>query len=117
MNEFDAAEYTINIKRAIVDGEHTYYASVRELPHVSVYGATYGEAYEETLEVIATLHAAAKEHGLAFPNPEELEAAYSGRITLRIPVDLHRSAARLAAESNTSLNTFISTLIAEGVGR
>lgn len=43
-------------------------------------------------------------------------AAYSGRVLLRMPRDIHRAADRRAQESGTSLNTWLTTAIARELG-
>lgn len=47
--------------------------------------------------------------------PEPM-AAYSGKVLLRMPRDIHRAADRRAKESGTSLNTWLTTAIARELG-
>ncbi len=44
------------------------------------------------------------------------KAEHSGRLTLRMPCELHDEIARLAAEQHSSLNQIVVALLAGGLG-
>jgi predicted RNase H-like HicB family nuclease len=117
MSDFDPFAYTITVKRAMVDGEYEFVASVRELPEVVAYESTYPAAYEAVIDALKDLHQAAQADNRPFPDPESFQTEFSGRVTLRIPIGLHQKVAAQAAANETSLNTYLATLIAEGCER
>jgi hypothetical protein len=60
------------------------------------------------------MESAVKRRARAQPEGEQ-EAAYSGRLLLRMPPALHADLARLAEEREVSLNQLITTLLGDGV--
>lgn len=113
MNNFDPHAYTITVKRAVIEGELLYSASVAELPDVEAFEPTYTEAYEITVDAIKALKDLADEAGKSFPPPLEYAQEYSGRITLRVPTSLHRKLAMKASTERVSLNALIVTKLSE----
>jgi len=63
------ADYTITIQR-LLEGEHVYRASVKELPHLFEYGDTPMEVYDLAIVSIQSLQYAAAEEGRDFPPPQ-----------------------------------------------
>jgi predicted RNase H-like HicB family nuclease len=117
MNDFDPHAYTIVVKRTKVDGEHVFVAFVRELPDLVAYEPTYRRAYDLTIKAIESLHRVATEEGRPFPAPDSFQREFSGRVTLRLPIALHRRAATQADANSVSLNAYLTVLIAEGCER
>jgi predicted HicB family RNase H-like nuclease len=113
---FDPHAYTITIRRVTEDGKRLFHGSVRELPDLATYERTHKRAYELLIEAIESLHKEAEAAGRPFPAPAEVQDEFSGRVTLRLPISLHRSVARLAEGEGASLNTYIITALAERVG-
>jgi len=113
---FDPHAYTIVIRRVTEDGERLFHGTVRELPDLATYEATYKRAYDLLIDAIDSLHKDADAAGRPFPVPEQEPGEFSGRVTLRMPTSLHRDIARIAENEGSSLNTFIITVLAERVG-
>jgi predicted RNase H-like HicB family nuclease len=97
------------------DETGTYTAKIAEFPGCIAQGDSPAEAYRN-------LEAAAESWinellgmGEEVPDPAASNS-YSGRIALRLPKSLHRSAAQLAEQEGTSLNQFLVAAIAERVG-
>ncbi len=111
MNMFDPHAYTITVKRALIDGELLYSASVAEMPDVEAFEPTYKDAYEIAIDAIKALKVLADEAGQSFPPPLEYVQDYSGRITLRAPTSLHRQLVMRAATEKVSLNTLIVAML------
>jgi predicted RNase H-like HicB family nuclease len=65
----DPYEYSITIKKALIDGEHLFEAIIQELPDVVEYGQTYDEAYELAIDTITTAAAMCTESNTPFPQP------------------------------------------------
>ena len=86
--------------------DECFVSNVPELPGCTAHGDTYAEAVEEAETAIALWLEAAEEMGR--PIPEPLSARqFSGRILLRLPVDLHRQLAHEAAAQGVSLNQYM----------
>lgn len=103
---FDPLDYEVRTVRVTMDGEVLFRAKVDELPDLEVYDADRATAIDETISMIADLHAAAVEQGRPFPEPIKRpdEDEYSGRITLRTTPMLHSTLAAQAQRDNVSLN-------------
>lgn len=114
--KFDAHAYTIQTRKVTEDGETFFKATVVELPHLATYESTLQEAYEVLIEDIEVLHETAVRMGHAFPQPMvEPVQEHSGRLTLRIPRSLHRKLDEISTFEGVSLNSCVTTLLAEGV--
>jgi predicted HicB family RNase H-like nuclease len=111
---FDPYAYSVVVRRAVVDGDALFEATVRELPDVRGYGTSFEEAYREAIDAIEGLHDMAKRDQVPFPESAGAAQAetFSGRITLRLPTSLHRVVAETADRQQVSLNSFISTVLA-----
>lgn len=113
---FDPSAYRIAVQRQNIDGDMYYVGTVLELPDVVVYEESYDSAYSALIVIITDLKAAADDHGRKFPEPRPMVSEYSGRITLRMPQHLHRKVAMQAEEDALSINLYVVTKLAEGVG-
>lgn len=114
----EPSDYSIVVKRVMVDGERLYAGAVLELPDVCTYGATPDGAYELALDAVAGLQELAAEMGHSFPPPREApEAEFSGRVTLRMPKFLHRDLSNTANAEGVSLNQYIVSILAVASGR
>ena len=99
--------YNITIRHDNFEGEDLFEARVKELPDISGYAETYGEAYDLAVDAIQTAAEAFSEKGRAFPPPAIPVEDYSGRVTLRLPRSLHRSLAEAAESESVSLNQYL----------
>lgn len=57
-----------------------------------------------------------QEQGKTPPNPSETPEDYSGRVTLRVPKNLHRRLALAAEDEAISLNQYLVSLLGFHVG-
>jgi predicted HicB family RNase H-like nuclease len=112
----DAHRYTVSVRKAMIDGEVVFEARVRELPDVATYGDTHETAYNDAIAIIEDLARVAEEKKKPFPAPAEEEQDVTGRVTLRLPKWLHARAVQEAETQETSLNTFLVSVIANAVG-
>lgn len=67
---YHPADYTINIKREVVEGEIVFVARVAELPDLEDYAETFQAAYELICETIELSQAAFIHQSLPFPAPK-----------------------------------------------
>ncbi len=117
MKAFDPSEYTIIVKKQIVDEKLQFAAQAIEFPYLYVCGDTFQEAYESAIETIAEFHEDAEEDGDKLPDPLVLADQYTGRITLRMPKSLHKQVDILSQVDGTSLNQFIVNAVSSTVSR
>lgn len=118
MENFNAADYSIMVKRIVEEGVHLFYASPSEIPEISAYSDSYEDAYQQCIEALMILYEEAKKHGKSFPLPYEADPhkAFSGRVTLRMSKSLHAQVAKFAAEDGISQNQWIVEAIAQRTG-
>jgi antitoxin HicB len=95
--------------------EGGYSAEILEFPGCVTQGETLEEAYANLEDAARGWLEVVIELGQSVPEPTA-ENEYSGKIVLRLPRSLHRTAATLAERDGVSLNTFLATAIAERVG-
>lgn len=65
----DPYEYSIIIKKVVIDGKRLFGATVQELPDVIEYGNTYQETYELAIDTITTAAQMCAEANIPFPEP------------------------------------------------
>ncbi|MEO7741736.1 MAG: toxin-antitoxin system HicB family antitoxin [Usitatibacter sp.] len=112
----DATRYTIAVRKVVVDGEDLFEAKVKELPDVATYAATFADAYDVAIDAINSLAEVAAASARAFPEPAKDDEDVSGRFTLRMPKSIHARAIDYARREETSLNTYLISLISHGMG-
>ncbi|MDI3317670.1 MAG: toxin-antitoxin system HicB family antitoxin [Bacillota bacterium] len=105
--------YDVIIQREEENGVTEYLARIPELPGCHASGSTPMEALAELEDVAEGWLSVMKEAGEPVPPP----AAYSGRLTLRMPKWLHRQLAEAAELEQVPLNQYIVSLLALATGR
>lgn len=108
----NAHDYNITIRHVTVDGQDMFEARIQELPDVAEFAETAAETYDlaiDTIETLAEIHA---ERGRNLPEPRVPTDEFSGRVTLRLPKDLHRSLAVEAERQDISLNQYLVSALA-----
>jgi predicted HicB family RNase H-like nuclease len=101
--------YTYRVTWSPADGEHV--ALCAEFPSLSWLAKTPEAALRGIQKVVADVVADMQASGE--PVPEALaEKNYSGEFRVRIPPDLHRNLALMAAEQGVSLNRLASAKLA-----
>ena len=100
----DANDYSVVLRRIVVDGEAMYEARVRELPDLTEFADTAAQAHALAIDAIETAAQMLAERGRAMPAPLDVAHEFSGRVTLRLPRTLHRALSDAADEEQVSLN-------------
>ena len=93
----------------------SFRGEILELSGCFSIGDTPAEAYQSLETAALSWLEAAMQNGQPIPPPIDV-TEFSGRLVLRLPKSLHKKAHRLAQRDGVSLNQFIVTTIAEGVG-
>ena len=112
----DASEYNITTRKVVLHGETYFEARVRELPDVCEYGETVVDAHDLAVDTIETAMEMFSEAGRPFPPPAVPQDDFSGRITLRLPKQMHRELAGSAQDEGISLNQHLVGMIAQAIG-
>ena len=113
MTDFDAARFSITVRKEMTEEGEMYVARVAELPDVVVYGDSFEYAYEGAIEVIEGAKEVFDENNRVFPGPEvNLSSEYSGRLPIRTSKTLHRSLVHRARREGISLNAYVNLLLA-----
>lgn len=112
----DPHAYTITIQKVRIDGDDYFESTIKELPDAAMYGETYQEAYELAIDTIETTAVMLEEAGREMPNPMFKHEDFSGRVTLRMAKSLHEKVTTYAEHEGVSLNSYITTILAENVG-
>jgi antitoxin HicB len=95
--------------------EAPWKARVEELPGCEVREQTLDEAARAIEKAMEHWIAAALEKGADVPEPRR-QSSHSGRLLLRIPQTLHAELAHRAESEDTSLNGFITSVLAGAMG-
>lgn len=112
LDEYMELPYVIEITRdRDDDGAEGYVVQIKELPGCISQGATIEEAAANIRDAMLAWLSVAIDTGLEIPEPREIES-FSGRFLLRIPRGLHAELARQADEEGTSLNRYVTALLA-----
>lgn len=101
--------YTYRVTWSLEDGEHV--GSCIEFPSLSWLAETPEEALAGIRQVVSEVTADLEASGEPVPVPLA-EKRYSGEFRVRIPPELHRQLALMAAEQGVSLNRLASAKLA-----
>jgi len=93
----------------------TFAARILEFPGCVAQGRSPEEAYRRLEEAAESWLQAAIDLGQEIPEPAA-DISYSGKMALRMPKSLHKTAAELAEREGVSLNQFVVSAVAEKVG-
>lgn len=120
MKKFDPEQYTISVRKEVVEGELLFVARVAELPDIQEFADCHTDAYAFAIETIRTAYDLCLENEIPFPEPliisdESLDA--SGRVTLRMPKSLHAQLIRTADKEGVSLNQYIVSALSVQYGQ
>ncbi len=94
-----------------------YTAEIPDLPGCLTCAETLPELWEMIEDAKRGWLEVALERGLRIPEPSIPERAYSGKFLVRIPRSLHRRLAERARREGTSLNQFVTTVLADAIGQ
>lgn len=105
-------EYTISVRKEVMDGVCLWVARVEELPDVLEFGEDRDGAYTNALYTISVGQEMCLEQGTAFPAPKIFpENDVSGRVTLRLSKSLHSQCIKFADDEGISLNSYIASCL------
>jgi len=120
MKSFDAENYTISVRKEVVEGEELFVARVAELPDVCEFADSANDARGLAKDTIETAYDLCMQKGIPFPEPkivnDDLVSA-SGRVTLRMPKTLHTKLIEKAEEEDISLNQLIVSALSMNYGQ
>lgn len=113
---FSPEDYTVLIRRELIDDDMYYVARIKELPDVAEYALTRDEALDLAYETISLSQQMFIEQGLSFPEPSKIAVPdVSGRVTLRLAKQIHADAIEIASLEGINLNQFLSNAILNAV--
>lgn len=107
----DPHAYNITIRRDTFEGEVLFEARVKELPDLTEYGESYEEAYCLAVDTIETTAEIFAEKGRKFPDAMVPIDEFSGRVTLRLPRNLHRILTETSDTEGVSLNQHLVSVL------
>ena len=103
--------YTYRITWSAEDGEHVGLCA--EFPSLSWLAATPDEALAGIRRIVRDCVADLQATGETPPQPMA-DRTYSGKFMVRVPPEIHRALAILAAEQGVSLNRLVSARLSGG---
>lgn len=111
--------YRFTIRELTEDEGGGYWVEYPDLSYCASDGDTIEEAIENGRETLAVWLETAKEDGIPIPPPNfgYEPPNHSGQWRQRVPKYLHESLTKIAEKENVSLNTLVTSFIAEGIGR
>ncbi|HGM6837275.1 TPA: toxin-antitoxin system HicB family antitoxin [Serratia marcescens] len=105
-------EYTISVRKELMDGMSLWVARVAELPDILEFGEDMASAYDSAFHTIRVSQEMCLEQGTPFPAPSNFSIPdCTGRITLRLKKSTHAKAIKLAETEGVSLNSYIAACV------
>jgi predicted RNase H-like HicB family nuclease len=118
LDEFLSLNYEMKITPYSDEDEAGFIVTCPELEGIEVFGETVDEALEELYEAkIAYYEMSEGEKGfqIQYPKSYQKEDDPSGRLTARLPVNLHKKVRNYSYENKVSLNSAIIQLLNDGL--
>jgi predicted HicB family RNase H-like nuclease len=103
-------KYTYRVTWSEEDGE--YVGLCAEFPSLSWLAETQQAAFKGIRQVVDEVVSDMKAHNESVPKPIATKQ-YSGKLKVRVPPNIHRNLAMLAAESGISLNSLASAKLSQ----
>lgn len=97
--------------------DEVYAASIPDLPGLTVFEDSPTAAYSSLEDAKKEWLTTAYQRKIRIPEPKDSGTQYSGRVTLRLPKNLHRAAAEQALIENVSLNSYLTLAIERGMAQ
>jgi predicted HicB family RNase H-like nuclease len=110
MAKYNADQYRYTVGWS--EESEDYMARVAEFPSLSAFSDTLEGALKEIKYVVQMVLEDMEESGEPIPEPLGLRE-YSGKLVVRMPIDLHRQLTLEAAEQGISINTLICNKLAQ----
>jgi antitoxin HicB len=107
--------YPFEVKPLAPDGGGGYVIQFADLPGCMSVGPTVEEAIANGREAFQVWMESAMAEGTQIPPPNGVAAPV--KFVQRLPKSLHAQLLRAAASEGTSVNTFVTLLVAEGLSR
>jgi predicted RNase H-like HicB family nuclease len=79
----EAENYSVVVRRVVLEGEAVYEARVKEFPDLTEYADSAEEAYALVIDAIETVASIYAEKGREMPAVSEPASEFSGRVTLK----------------------------------
>jgi len=114
-HHFDLDAYPFVVRRLPDDEGGAYLVEYPDVPHCIADGKTPEEAIRHGREALEACLVTIAEFGKRIPQPES--ATSSGQWRQRVPRSLHARLVERAEREGVSLNTLVTALIAEGMGK
>ncbi|MBL1224777.1 toxin-antitoxin system HicB family antitoxin [Enterococcus sp. BWR-S5] len=114
LDEYMELDYRMLVETVHDEGDTYYAISYPDLPGLIIYSDDKLEGLEEIEEAKKEWFAAALDTKVRIPEPVK-ESDCSGRITLRIPKQLHEEIRTKASINGISLNLYVNHLIEQGL--
>jgi len=114
-----ALEYSIKLTVLSEEDGGGYIVEVPDLPGCMTTGDSPGEALSKVEDAIDTWIMAAEAMGKLIPAPKSYseDHEYSGKISVRMPKDLHKELVEIANHQGVSLNQFVVYSLAKSAGK
>ncbi len=112
-------EYYLSLRYPVTvhpDPEGGFVGEIEELPGCMTQAETLDELFQAIEDARRLWIKTAYDDGQDIPLPRGMEK-YTGKFVVRIPRGLHRDLARAAKRQGVSLNQYVTSLLASGVGR
>jgi antitoxin HicB len=109
-------QYRFTVRPMTAEEGAGYLIEFPDVPLCMSDGATVEEAIVNGRDALKCCLLTMKEFGDPIPKPGSAEAA-SGQFRLRVPKTIHGRLTRRAEQEGVSLNTLVTAMIAEGLGR
>ena len=103
-SSYKANEYAYSVVWS--EADQAYIGRVAEFPSLAAHGPTLGAALTEIAHVVELVLEDLAESGEDIPPPLS-KRTFSGKLSLRMPEELHRRLALEAAQQHVSLNQLI----------
>ncbi|RKZ25399.1 hypothetical protein DRQ26_05915, partial [bacterium] len=115
MSNNDIEKYMkMNYPISFVFEDDSYFVWYEDLPGCQADGETLEEAISNLETVKRDWIELALDRGMKIPKPGEL-SRYSGKLLLRLPLDLHKRIVMAARINRVSINTYIVKLLSEAL--
>ncbi len=112
-------EYYLNLRYPVTihpDADGGFVGEIEELPGCMTQAETLDEIFQAVEDARRLWIKTAYDEGQDIPVPRDIEK-YTGKFLIRIPRGLHRALALNAKRQGVSLNQYVTSLLASGVGR
>lgn len=109
---YNLFDYSIKVFQD--ERDHDYGAFIEEIPEVSAFGESPGEAVDELKTAYELWLESCQEEGYPIPEPFNVRG-YSGKFVLRVPKSLHKKLVEKANEEGISLNQEANYCITKGM--